>query len=121
MCPPRNEAQSATQPVLQGQLADAAPRGAEQRSHFTVSVEGGLYPVIHGITDMPDGTQLFVNIKKPWLPDAQQRIAQGLPACGDDCSPATTRSNYLSGTIVAVRSGAFVAGPFSFRGQPFRP
>jgi len=121
MCPPRNEAQSGAQPVPQGQLANAAPRGAEQRSHFIASVEGGLYPVIHGITDMPDGTQLLVFVKKPWLPDSQQRLAQGLPACGEDCMPATTGSNYLIGAAVTVRGGAFVAGPFSFRGQPFRP
>ena len=40
--------------------------------YFTISVSGGPLPIINGTTDLPDGTSLFVNLKKPWLPDGAQ-------------------------------------------------
>jgi hypothetical protein len=95
---------------------------SEKRFYFAVSVVGDpLRPIIKGITDMPDGTMLFVNVRKPWLPDGQQRVARGVPACGEDCFPATTGATYLTGANVVVKRGNFAAGPFSFRGEPFPP
>jgi hypothetical protein len=96
---------------------------AQDRSgiYFDISVTGGLYPIIEVTTNLPDGSTLFINIKKPWLPDGAQRIAQGLAACGVDCLPATTGTNFLTGEIVVVENGRFTAGPFSFVGKPFQP
>jgi hypothetical protein len=109
--------------VLLAMIAPAVcgSNAAQSQIRFTISVDGGLYPVITGTTDMPDGTVLFVNIMKPWLPDGAQRVARGLPACGDDCFPATTGGNGLTGANATVRNGSFVAGPFSFVGRPFQP
>ena len=90
------------------------------QTHIGVSVSGGVFPVINGITNLRDGTQLFVIVKKPWLPDGAQRISRGVPACEDDCIPATD-SRGVMGAIVSVRDGGFVAGPFSFNGKPFKP
>jgi hypothetical protein len=86
---------------------------------FAISVSGDLFPIVRGTTNLPDGAELFVMLKKPWLPDGAQRLTRGLAACGDDCLPAT--ANRSLGTIVTVRQGIFVAGPFSFNGAPFRP
>ena len=72
--------------------------------HFDVSVRGGLFPIISGTTDLPDGTVLFVNVRKPWLPDGAQRVARGIPACGDDCIPAEVGENHLIGATVTVRN-----------------
>jgi hypothetical protein len=102
------------------QVAQAQPP-APQQSDFTVTVGGDLLPMIRGTADFTDGTQLFILIRKPWLPDAQERMARGQPACGDDCAPATTGEDHVFGAIAVVHEGKFVAGPFSFRGQPFKP
>jgi hypothetical protein len=70
---------------------------------------------------VPEGTRLFVLLKKPELPDGDLRIARGLPVCGDvDCYPATGPENLL-GTNVIVKGGRFIAGPFSFNGEAFKP
>jgi hypothetical protein len=99
----------------------AAPsQNLPDKAHFSISVSGGVYPTITASTNLPDGTQLLVNVKKPWLPDAQQRMARGLAACGEDCLPATGYDNQI-GIVVKIKGGAFAAGPFSFLGQPFRP
>ena len=95
--------------------------GFSQQSHFTISVGGGLLPIIIGTTDLPDATELFVNVKKPWLPDGAQRVARGLPACGEDCIPAEAGADHLMGATVTVRNRSFTAGPFSFKGEPFKP
>lgn len=87
--------------------------------HFDLTVSRNSYPTIRGTTDIPDGTQLFVNVLKPHLPDGQQRLARGLPACEDDCSPANSVAVPPPDTI--VQNGAFSAGPFTFNGKPFRP
>ncbi len=86
---------------------------------FSISVAGDAFPIISGTTDLPDGTQVLVMIKKPWMPDGQQRIARGIPACDGDCFPADG-PGHLMGQIVTVRQGRFSAGPFSFNDAPFR-
>src|SRR5580704_8612897 len=101
--------------------AVCAAQGQENQYHFAVSASASPFPMVKGATDMPDGTWLFVDFKKPWLPDAQQRIARGLPACGSDCIPAETGADHLVGATVEVQNGGFTAGPFSFKGQPIPP
>ncbi len=92
----------------------------QSRHHFQLSVSGGVYPIISGETDAPDGTRIFVNLTKPLLPDAQQRMARGLAGCGEDCVPATG-PNHLFGVETVAKNGRFTAGPFSFGGEPFQP
>jgi hypothetical protein len=92
----------------------------QSRHQFQLSVSGGVFPIISGETDAPEGTRIFVNLTKPLLPDAQQRMARGLPGCGEDCVPATG-PNHLFGVETVAIGGRFTAGPFSFGGEPFRP
>lgn len=80
---------------------------------FSLSAAGGDMPTISGTATVPDGTVLLINIKRPWLPDGQERLAQGLAACGDSCLPATADT--------VVRGGKFSSGPFSFAGKSFAP
>ena len=102
--------------------ASADPSASfSQQPRFVISVDGGLLPVITGVTDLPDGTELFVNVKKPWLSDGAQRIARGISACGEDCLSAEAGANHLIGVTVTVRNRSFSAGPFSFKGAPFSP
>ena len=101
--------------------ATCAAQCQQNQHYFTVSASASPFPIVRGTTNMPDGTWLFINFKKPLLPDAQQRIAQGLPACGSDCIPAETGANHLLGATVGVQNGGFTAGPFSFKGQPIPP
>ena len=68
---------------------------------------------------MPDGTELSVLIFKPWLPDGQQRLDAGLPACENGCSPATGPDGGDLGSAVVVKNGHFSVGPFSFNHSPF--
>src|SRR5665213_288978 len=88
---------------------------------FQITATGGTMPVISGTTSVPDGTVLVINIKKPWLPDGQERITRGLAACGDNCLPATGPAGESLGVDAVVKDGAFSAGPFSFANQPFPP
>jgi hypothetical protein len=98
-----------------------AARCEQNHYHFAVSGSASPFPTVRGTTDMPNGTWLFIDFKKPWLPDAQQRIARGLPACGSDCIPAETGADHLLRATVVVQNGGFTAGPFSFKGQPIPP
>lgn len=101
--------------LLLGQVA-----GAEGDVHrFAVAPIGGLRPTVTGTTDLPDGTELLVNVKKVWLPDAQQRLARGLPGCEQGCLPATGPSGESLGVKATVAGQRFSAGPYSFGGQPF--
>jgi hypothetical protein len=92
-----------------------------QQPHFIISVGGGLLPIIMGTTDLPDGTEIFVNVKKPWLFDGAQRVARGLSACGEDCISAEVGAEHLIGITVTIRNRGFTVGPFSFKGEPFKP
>ena len=83
------------------------------------SVSGGARPIVTGTTNLPDGTHLSIELKKPWLPNAQERMAVGLAACGDDCFPLTTSGNLLDDVV--VRNGQFSDGPFTDKGAPLRP
>jgi len=82
---------------------------------FAISLTGGRRPVIEGVVDLPEGTELSAYVYKPLLPDARQRIAQGVPGCDtlDDCVPATAWA--------VVKNGHFSLGPFSFGDASFRP
>jgi hypothetical protein len=86
--------------------------------HFQFTVSAGPYPTIRGLTDMPDGTKLMVTVIKPHLPDGQERIARGLPACDGMCGPAKTRQEPYVAPV--VKDGLFFAGPVSFSDQPFK-
>lgn len=89
-------------------------------SKFEITVTGDQFPTIVGKADVPDGTRLFINIKKPWLPDAKERLARGLPACEDNCIGATDDRGVV-GITTEVRNGKFSAGPFSFNRRPMPP
>jgi len=93
-------------------LAVDAPHAQVQYSQFNVVAEGVDHPILRGKTNLPDGTKLMVVLKKPWLPDGQERLARGLAACEDHCaSPEDT---------VIVNGGSFVTKPFSFNSKSIR-
>jgi hypothetical protein len=83
-----------------------------EHSHFNIFAEGIDHPIVRGVTNMPDGTNLTVVLKKPWLPDGQQRLERGLAACEDDCVPPEDS--------VIVKHGSFATRPFSFNGKAIR-
>jgi RNA polymerase subunit RPABC4/transcription elongation factor Spt4 len=88
------------------------------------SISGGARPIVTGTTNLPNGTQLMIQLQKPWLPDGKERLAAGLPACGDDCFPLQTNSKLPDGVGfgVVVRNGHFSDGPFTDnKGAPLRP
>jgi hypothetical protein len=87
--------------------------------HFKLSANEDPFPTISGTTDLPEGTKLFVNLLKPHLPNGQQRMAQGLPACEEDCFPAS--SGVLPYRDPIVQNGRFSAGPFHFGDKPVKP
>jgi hypothetical protein len=111
---------SAVMPFAFLQADLAAAQSVKEPAHFKIFASGGVYPIINGSTDLPDGTRLLIILKKPWLPDGHQRLARGLPACGDDCFPADGPGQ-KGGIVAMIKNGSFVAGPFSFNGKPFRP
>jgi hypothetical protein len=98
-------------------LTISAAFSQNEPPHFDVVAEGMNYPIVHGTTNLPDGTILLVDLKKPWLPDGQERIARGLPACEGDCISAEGPDRLIGATVV-VKRGSFSAGPFSFKGNP---
>lgn len=88
---------------------------------LTVFIKGGRNPTIYGSSDMPDGTRFLVMLKRPWLPDAQERLAKGLAACdGGDCIPPGDK-NGGPGILADIVRGTFEAGPFIFRGGELPP
>jgi hypothetical protein len=90
----------------------------DRQFHFQLSASPGPYPTIRGLTDLPDGTKVMVQVMKSHLPDGQQRMARGLPACDGMCGPAETRQKPYIDPV--VRNGIFIAGPFSFGDRPFK-
>jgi TPR repeat protein len=88
-----------------------------------VSVSGGARPTVTGRTNLPDGTELYTWLKKPWLPNAKERLAVGLPACEDDCFPLQTSSKLPDGVGlgVVVKNGHFSDGPFTDKGAALQP
>jgi hypothetical protein len=80
-----------------------SPRSPPVKMHLTRSAE--RRPVIYGTTDLPDGTILQVQLTIPWLPDGQERVSIGLPACRINCIPIGDR--------VIVKNGTFRTGPLS--------
>lgn len=91
----------------------------DRQYHFQLTASPGPYPTIRGLTDLPDGAKVMVTVMKPHLPDGQQRMARGLPACEGMCGPAETRQKPYVDPV--VRDGIFTAGPFSFGDQPVKP
>ena len=61
-----------------------------------------------------------MGLRSPWLPDAQARMARGLPACGDRCDIPNVPGGTL-GARVMIKNGAFETGPFSFGSAPLGP
>jgi hypothetical protein len=87
------------------------------------SVSGDARPMVTGTTNLPDGMQLMVWLVKPWLPDGKERLAAGLPACGDDdCFPLQTYTKLPNapGFGVVVKNGRFSDGPFDYKGAALR-
>jgi hypothetical protein len=105
--------------LLKADLASA--QDAKNHYHFIITTSGGAFPIISGPTDVPNGMQLFVVLIMAALPDGQQRLAQGLPVCGEPCLPATGPDNRTVGAKATVKNGRFTAGPFSNGGAPFKP
>ncbi len=79
------------------------------------SVSGGARPIITGTTNLPDGTHLQIYLQRPYLPNARERLAVGLAACGNTCVP-------LWATVqVVVKNGQFRDGPFTDKGNALSP
>lgn len=91
----------------------ATPRSLEVRIKASISDEPR--PMVRGTTNLPDGTNLEVWVRKAWLPDGSLRLAAGLAACGDDCLPLTAPGPSLNVLSVnaTVANGQFEAGPFT--------
>jgi hypothetical protein len=102
--------------ALAAAVAMAGPANAAT-PEIKLVITGGVRPVIIGVTDLPSGTQLSFYVKKPWLPDAQQRLARGQAACEDNCIPAVGSDMKVPRAIVSESS--FAVGPLSFGGNPF--
>lgn len=67
-------------------------------------VTGGAEPVLHGTTNLPDGTDLSVMIDPHYAPDWQARLAGGLAACDPMCGGVQANA--------IVSHGEFAIGPF---------
>jgi hypothetical protein len=96
-------------------IAQAQPLAATGKPFVVTmetSVSGGVYPTITGTTNLPDGTQLSVQLWKPRLPDIRERMAALLPTCEGYCMLIADRDD------VVVRNGHFKIGPF--KDAPFR-
>ena len=88
-------------------IRDDAHKIAETKS-FKAYISGRGKPIIYGDADLPDGN-IVVAVKKPWLPDAQSRLARGLPACRPDCTPVLTTAT--------VKERKFESSPISFSNE----
>ena len=88
------------------------------------SVTGGLHPIVTGTTNLPDDAELIVTLSPPWAPNAQERLAAGLPACGGSaCGPFRTDAK-LPGSRwagITVKGGRFRDGPFTDNGAALTP
>ena len=70
-------------PALRGQPNIVAPAGnGSVWQPFVVKIETsvseGARPIVTGTTNLPDRTHLSIWIKRPWLPNAKERLAVGL-------------------------------------------
>lgn len=92
---------------------------ARARSYeMTLWATHDKYPNIVGSTNLPNGTKLLVSIEKPRLANAEEKLADGLPKCEDDCFPASGPKGEVLGVETTVLAKAFSAGPFSWNGKP---
>ncbi len=104
-CAPRERGQGATEtpPAV---VPGSAPSSSPPAEPFVVQIDldvidaGG--PVIRGVTNLPDGMMLAAMIHKPYEPDAEARLAVGLPACKPDCIPWETDGE-VSGGVILMR------------------
>jgi hypothetical protein len=79
-----------------------------------VTRSAGARPLLFGTTSLPDGAILQIHVRMPWLPDAGERMAIGLPACKISCMGLDDR--------VIITAGTFQMGPFSWvRDGPLDP
>ena len=78
-----------------------------------VTRSAGARPFLYGTTSLPDGAILQIIIRRPWLPDGQERVSIGLPACRINCAPLEDR--------VMIKNAAFQMGPFSLETEPLDP
>jgi hypothetical protein len=99
--------------TCQQTVASAAAALAVQ---IDASLTNGTRPIVRGTTNLPEGMDLIVSIRKAWLRDGQARLAAGIPACGSDCLPLFI-SNGRQYAHAVVTSGQFTAGPFLESGQ----
>jgi hypothetical protein len=83
-----------------------SPRSPPVTMHLTRS--RGARPLLYGTTSLPDGAILQIHVRMPWLPDAQERMSIGLPACKISCMGLDDR--------VMIKNGAFQMGPFGGAG-----
>lgn len=93
---------------------------AGQNYKIELRASGGQFPRIIGFTNLPDETKLLVSISKPRLPNGAELLSRGLPACEDNCIPASGPKGETLGVATIALAGAFSAGPFSWNGKPFR-
>jgi len=82
------------------------------------------YPVIDGISDIPDGATIMIMVLRPMLPDAAERIARGIPGCvGGVCDPAILKDGTGADYMLSakIKYGHFSIGPLSLGHAPFYP
>jgi hypothetical protein len=81
--------------ILTGLLIAAGPAFAFKVTMST-NTEGGDKPAVIGVTNLPDGTELMVTVKR-------------------------SESGYMAQSKVRVSNGSFRAGPFSQKAAPLIP
>jgi hypothetical protein len=123
---PTNKEYRSKKDALAKQSAEAARKAkiaAEQAKRpstatgkpFVVAIEAsvsaGTRPTVTGTTNLPDGTNLWISIRKPWLPNGKERLAVGLNPCEPDCIPFEAGNG-----MVAVKNGRFSDGPITDEG-----
>ena len=66
-----------------------------------------MTPFLSGKIGLPDGAIVQIQLQKPWLPDAKQRLARGLPACEENCIGPGEPGFFGEGAQVELRNGQF--------------
>lgn len=86
------------------------------------SVSGGTRPTVTGTTNLPNGAHVMILLRRPWLPNGRERLAIGLPACGDSCAALTANCTPDSkNEACVVKNGQFSDGPFTDNGAALSP
>ena len=63
------------------------------------------WPLVRGVTNLPDGMILAVNVAGPFEPNALARLKVGLPACIPDCWPWQGEAEVSGGVFLAMPTG----------------